>query len=75
MFKFVVPIVAMLVANMPASIPDVLYDAKVSEAETIEEASCGSGVETAEETSCGSGGETVEEASCGSGVEKSIINI
>lgn len=36
MFKFVVPIVAMLVANMPASIPDVLYDAKLSEAETVE---------------------------------------
>ena len=69
MFKFVVPIVAMLVANMPASIPDVLYDAKLSEAETVEEASCGSGVETVEETSCDSGVETVEEASCGSGVE------
>ena len=46
MFKFVVPIVAMLVANMPASIPDVLYDAKLSEAETVEETSCGSGGET-----------------------------
>lgn len=67
MFKFVVPIVAMLVTNMPASIPDVLYDAKLSEAETVEETSCGSGGETVEEASCGSGVETAGEVSGSSG--------
>lgn len=35
MFQFVVPIAAMLVMNMPASAPDVLYDAKISEIETV----------------------------------------
>lgn len=35
MFKFVVPIVAMLVANMPVSIHDVLYEAKAAGVETV----------------------------------------
>lgn len=35
MFRFIIPLAAMLVMNMPVSVPDVLYDAKLSGVETI----------------------------------------